>query len=136
MTIGTAFEFAFVAHRNQVDKGGAPYLLHVLRVALQMKSDEDFIVALLHDVVEDGNITLRDLNLEGELHDAVDALTRRPLENYDQYIDRVAANPIAVRVKLADLKDNSDISRIQNPTLYDMARWRKYQAAIVRLGAA
>lgn len=109
-----AIAVAVLAHAEQVDKAGEPYILHVLRVMLRMRTEEERIVAALHDVVEDTNWSLGDLHAQGfgeAVLDAVDALTRRDDEGYSDYIDRVALNPLATAVKLADLADNLDPSR-------------------------
>ena len=94
------------------------------------------ICAVLHDVVEDSEITFEDLRKEGfseEVLAALDCLTRRKGESYDMYIDRVLKNETACRVKLADLCDNMDLSRIKNPSEKDKARIKKYQKASERI---
>jgi len=109
-----AIVLACRAHRGQVDKAGKPYILHPLRVMLRLEDSAAQIVAVLHDVVEDTSVTLADLRAEGysgEICDAVDCLSRRPGEAYEVFISRAAANPLARRVKLADLEDNMDPRR-------------------------
>lgn len=134
MSIEDAINIAVRAHRFQVDKGGNPYILHPLRVMLRMSDDASMVAAVLHDVIEDGGLTLFDLEKFGpEVVAAVDALTRRSGETYDVYIGRISLNWIATRVKLADLEDNCDLSRIPEPTERDMERRKKYLAAIERL---
>ncbi|RTE02446.1 HD domain-containing protein [Paenibacillus whitsoniae] len=131
-----AILLAAKAHDGQEDKGGQPYILHPIRLASRAKSEEDAIVAVLHDVVEDSNITLFDLQKEGfspSVIDALDCLTRRADESYDAFIERVKLNPLATRVKLLDLEDNSDVNRIPNPTKQDYERIDKYKKAIAVL---
>src|SRR6266446_2551617 len=118
-TIEDAILIAAEAHRGQTDKAGAPYILHPLRVMLRLKSEAEMLTAALHDVVEDSNWTLEMLRARGfpeEVLAAVDCLTRRADETYDEFTERVKPNPLAVRVKLADLEDNMDQTRIANPS--------------------
>jgi (p)ppGpp synthase/HD superfamily hydrolase len=122
------------AHSGQFDKGGSPYILHPLRVMLFLDSDEDRIVGTLHDVLEDTSITLHYLENNGflgetKILEALDRITRKSNESYNDFILRVKENPIALRVKLADLRDNMNISRINNPTEKDFARIEKYKKA-------
>src|SRR5687768_5246030 len=127
-----AVALAVKAHAGQVDKAGAPYILHPLRVMLRFATDEERIVAVLHDIVEDCNLSLDDLRKQGfspEIIAALDCLTRRPEEPYDIFISRAAQNSSARRVKLADLEDNSDLSRLSSPTGEDHARVQKYDRA-------
>lgn len=136
MNLSRAIVIATEAHSGQVDKGGNPYILHPLRVMLSMTNDETRIAAVLHDVVEDTKITFNDLRREGfseEIIEAIDSVTKRKGETYDQQIQRAKLNPIGRSVKLGDLKDNSDISRIPNPTEVDINRTEKYKRAISEL---
>ena len=113
-TLEDAICLAAKSHRSQVDKAGEPYILHVLRVIVRQGDEPGRIVAALHDVVEDSVTSLSDLENAGysqEIRDAVDCMTRRAGESYDDMITRVAANPLARRVKLADLEDNLDPRR-------------------------
>ncbi|MGG1550284.1 GTP pyrophosphokinase [Paenibacillus ferrarius] len=131
-----AILLAAKAHDGQEDKGGQPYILHPIRLASRAKSEEDAIVAVLHDVVEDSNITLFDLQKEGfspSVIDALDCLTRRADESYEAFIQRIKLNPLATRVKMLDLEDNSDVNRIPNPTKQDYERIDKYKKAIAVL---
>lgn len=135
-TLERAVMLAAQAHAGQVDKGGAPYLLHPLRLMLAQHGDEARIAAVLHDVVEDSDLCLDDLRREGfseAVLDAVEALTRRPGESYPEFIARAARDPIARAVKRADLVDNLDLSRIPAPTDQDRARIARYQAALAQL---
>lgn len=125
-----AIQIATEAHDGQVDKGGAPYILHPLRVMLAMSTDEERIVAVLHDVMEDcpafGPERISQGGFSEAVVDALIALTRRPGETYADFIARVAHNPLATRVKIADMRDNMDLSRIPNPTDKDRKRTDKY----------
>ena len=115
-----ALALAVAAHRGQKDKHGEPYIWHPIRVALRLNSQEEQCAALLHDVVEDCGISLEDLAQEGfpsEVLDAVDHLTRREEETYEEFVRRCAGNPIARKVKLADLADNTDPARNPLPRL-------------------
>ncbi|GAA0742164.1 GTP pyrophosphokinase [Clostridium oceanicum] len=124
------------AHSGQIDKAGEAYILHPLRVMLSRKNETERICAVLHDVVEDTEITLDYLRNEGfseKVICALDALTRRNNENYDEFIDRVISNKIASHVKLADLCDNMDLSRIKKPNKNDLERVKKYSKAKNRI---
>jgi hypothetical protein len=136
-TLEHAIALAARAHAGQVDKAGAPYILHPLRMVLRLESEEERIVAALHDVVEDCGVTLADLRAEGfseAVVAAVESVTRRPDETYEDFVERAAANPIARRVKRADLEDNCDLSRLPNPTAADHERLAKYRRALQALG--
>jgi (p)ppGpp synthase/HD superfamily hydrolase len=132
-TLEKAIMIAAEAHAGQVDKAGAPYILHPLRLMLQMERTEDRIVAVLHDVVEDTDWTHERLRGEGftrDIIDAIDSVTWRKHEDYEDFIQRSIQNPIGRRVKLADLRDNCDLSRIANPKTKDFERVDKYRWAI------
>lgn len=127
------------AHQGQKDKAGQPYILHPLRVMFSVNGEIERICAVLHDVIEDTEVTLDDLRNEGfseEVLSALDALTKRDGENYDDFITRILPNPIACRVKLADLRDNMDLSRIKNPTEKDYQRIEKYRNAVEKIKKA
>lgn len=135
-TLERAIAIAATAHAGQVDKGGAPYILHPLKVMLRMNSLEERIVAVLHDVVEDCGISLDDLRKEGFSEDvlrAIESVTKVPGESYEDFVERAAQNPIGRVVKLADLEENSDLSRIASPSWEDLERVEKYRRAIGRL---
>jgi (p)ppGpp synthase/HD superfamily hydrolase len=132
-TLEQAIEIAAKAHAGQVDKAGAPYILHPLRMMLRVSTTEERIVAVLHDVVEDCGVKLEDLRLEGfpeVVVEAIDSVTRRSEESYEAFVRRAASHPIGRLVKLADLEDNSDLSRIANPSARDYKRIAKYRRAI------
>lgn len=124
-----ALGVAMKAHRGQLDKGGKPYIGHVMRVANGLEGKAE-IVALLHDVVEDSGVELADLAGFGlDVYLAVGALTKLPGEDYFDYLDRVKANDLALIVKLRDLADNRNESRIKSPSVADRARYLKYTFA-------
>ncbi|MFP3728100.1 GTP pyrophosphokinase [Priestia filamentosa] len=126
-----AIELAVHYHGGQTDKGGNPYILHPLAVMTRVKSIEEKIVAVLHDIVEDTPLTfdgLRDAGFPDVIIEAVDALTKRAKESYNRYIWRVKNNSLACAVKLADLSENMDLSRIPFPQEKDFLRIEKYAA--------
>lgn len=129
-----AMKFAYKAHLGQVDKAGVPYIFHPIHLAEQMKDEDTTVVALLHDVVEDTKYTLKDLKDMGFTEKQVDAvsfMTHDKKEPYLDYVKRVKMNPIAKAVKIADLKHNSDITRVKNPTSKDYERLeKKYKPAM------
>ena len=131
-----AIELAKQHHEGQTDKAGKPYIDHPLRVMNQVESEEEKIVAVLHDIVEDTNISLDDLRNEGfseKVVSAVECLTKQDGENYDSYIERISFNPLAVKIKLADLEDNSDLTRLPEVTDKDLERLEKYDKALEKL---
>jgi (p)ppGpp synthase/HD superfamily hydrolase len=135
-TLERAIAIAAEAHTGQTDKGDQPYILHPLRLMMQMRTDDQRRAAVLHDVVEDSDWTLDQLRSEGfsePVVQAVDALTKRDGEPYDAFARRAAADPIARVVKIADIRDNMDLSRIPNPTRKDHARLENYRRALVVL---
>lgn len=123
----------YEAHRDQTDKSGIPYVFHPIHVAEQMTDETTTVVALLHDVVEDTDYTLDDLRAMGFGEEAIDALallTHREHVPYLQYVSQIKDNRIARAVKLADLRHNSDTSRLVELDEKAMARLEKYKAAI------
>lgn len=131
-----AIGLALNAHTGQVDKGGNPYILHPLSVMMRVKNTNGKIVAVLHDVVEDCGVTVSDLQEAGfnsEIVDAVLALTRGENESYMEFVERCAQNNLASEVKIADILENMDLSRIPNPTETDTKRVEKYKKALERL---
>ena len=128
-----AMEICIKAHRDQKDKSGLPYILHPFHLAERMETEEEVCAALLHDVVEDTPWTLGRLRAEGfppKVVDAVFLLTHHPSIPYFEYVERIRTNPIARRVKLADLEHNSDLGRLDNPTEKDRERREKYLKAM------
>ncbi len=128
-----ALEIAQKAHEGQVDKAGRPYIEHPIHVAESMETEEEVCVALLHDVIEDTNLTLADIEKEGfpdEVIKALELLTHDDDVPYLDYVRAIAYNPIAKKVKLADLRHNSDLTRLPSITKRDEWRVEKYQQAI------
>ena len=121
------------AHKGQYDKAGVDYIEHLLFVASQVDTQEEKAVALLHDVLEDSPYTAEELILAGlpeTVVSAVQILTKKKGQVYQQYLELVKSSPIARRVKLADLKHNSDLSRLATVTEKDLERLEKYKKAI------
>ena len=135
-TLAKAIAIAAQAHVDQVDKAGQPYILHPLRMMQRLDHSDAQIVAILHDVVEDTPITLDDLQAAGfavAIIAAVEAVTRRAEESYEQFIERLQDNVLARQVKLADLEDNMDLTRIRTLTPADLARVERYHRAWIQL---
>lgn len=127
-----AMQIAIKVHSGQTDKGGNDYIYHPIRVSESCNSDEEKIVALLHDAIEDGDITADYLLMQGFPHDIVDAVlsvTRKKREDYFDFIQRCNANPIGRKVKLSDIKDNMGITRLKELTDNDIERLKKYHKA-------
>ena len=128
-----ALRICFEAHNNQADKSGLPYVFHPFHLAEQMEDENTTIVALLHDVVEDSEYTLEDLEDMGfnkEVLEAIKLLTHDKSVPYEDYIIKLKSNRIARIVKLADLNHNSDITRFKPVTKKDLRRLEKYKSAI------
>ena len=134
-----ALALCFRIHKDQRDKSGLPYVFHPFHLAEQMQDDEDAtVVALLHDVLEDSDCTLDDLRGMGfgeAVLRALSLLTHDPAVPYEDYVAGLKDDPIARRVKLADLRHNSDMSRFDTVTPRDAARAEKYKRAIEYLMA-
>ncbi|WP_174591151.1 GTP pyrophosphokinase [Methanocella conradii] len=131
-TLEKAIALAACAHAGQKDKAGAPYILHPIRVMSSVETETEKIVAILHDVVEDTPVDLpmlEKLGFSKEVLDALGCLTRRTCEPYEDFILRVKENPIAVKVKLADLNDNLDLKRYKDPSMVNMDRLKRYMRA-------
>jgi len=131
-----ALQIAVKAHRGQREGRGFPYVFHPIRVMLRMRTDEERIVALLHDVVEHTDWSFKDLRKEGfrgRIVRAVDHLTKRPGEDYDAYISRLRPHRLARSVKMADLRDNLDQCRGPHPTAKDRNRIARYEGALANL---
>jgi len=134
LTLERAIAIAAEAHAGQKDRAGAPYILHPIRLMIQMDSKDAMISSVLHDVVEDSAWTLDDLRIEGfsdEVLNAVDSLTHRDKEGEDywDYIQRAKSDPIAIKVKLADLEDNLNPDRLNEITEKDEKRFDRYRKA-------
>ena len=131
--IDIALAIAKKAHAGQVDKAGVDYIQHPLYVASQVKTEQEKAVALLHDVLEDSDITAADLlayGLSNEVVTAVQTLTKKKGQSYQDYLEKVKSNNLARVVKLADLKHNSDLSRLKTVSNTDYQRVKKYKNAI------
>ena len=136
MDLEGAIALAAKSHKGQRDKSGMPYILHPLRVMLKMSTETEMIVAVLHDVVEDSSLNLHDLASVGfseEILQAIDCLTWRKDESYDEFIGRAQANPLSRKVKIADLEDNMDLKRLGSLTEKDVERLKKYHRIWLRL---
>ena len=128
-----AFEISKTAHAGQTDKAGLDYILHPLQVAAEVTTDEEKAVALLHDIIEDTDVTASELLAKGlpdNVVEAVEALTKKHNQNYAAYLAGVKKNRLATAVKLVDLKHNSDLSRLEKITQKDRDRAEKYRKAI------
>ena len=127
-----AMIIAYEAHKNQVDKSGVPYIYHPIHVAEQMNTENECIIALLHDVVEDTNVTFKQLEevFSKEIIDILKLLTREENIEYDEYIKRIKNNSIACKVKIADLTHNLDKTRLDFVTEVDVKRNEKYKKAL------
>ena len=137
MNLERAIEIAVTAHKGQRDKAGQPYILHPLRVMFDLDSDDERIVGVLHDVIEDcEDWSFERLQREGfskPVIDAIESVTARHGESYDEFIQRAGANRLACSVKMADLRDNMRLDRIANPTKKDFDRIEKYKRALAAL---
>lgn len=128
-----ALILCFEAHRDQKDKSGMPYVFHPFHLAEQMETEETTIVALLHDVIEDTELTLDDLRKKGfseSVLEAIALMTHAPEVDYMDYVEKIKTNAIAKAVKLADLRHNSDLSRLDEVTEKALERQKKYLKAM------
>ena len=131
--VDLALSIARQAHEGQLDKAGVDYIEHPIYVASQVKSEKEKAVALLHDVLEDSPVSAEELLIAGlpeEVVTAVKVLTKKPMQDYQAYLETVKKNSLARVVKLADLKHNSDLSRLTSITEKDRERLKKYKNAI------
>ena len=128
-----ALKLCFEVHKEQIDKSGLPYVFHPFHLAEQMNDENSVIVALLHDVVEDSEKTFEELEAMGFKHEIIDALkllTHEEDVDYFEYVLKIKENELAKKVKLADLRHNSDTSRLDKITEKDSQRVHKYRKAI------
>lgn len=134
-SLNKALEIAIKAHTNQFDKAGEPYILHPLHLMMQCKDNTHRIVAVLHDVIEDSDVTLESLKyiFTNEIIFAVDVLTHRKDVPYFDYINEVKKNPIATKIKILDLQHNSELNRLKVVTDKDRDRVKKYNKAYCML---
>ena len=131
-----AITIAVEAHKNQTDRYQAPYIMHVMRVMMRGKTEEEKICGILHDVVEDTEWTFEDIKKEGftdAMIEALRCLTKGENEPYDDYISRVKTNKLAIAVKLNDLEDNMDVRRLPQMEPNDVDRFNKYLKAYQQL---
>jgi (p)ppGpp synthase/HD superfamily hydrolase len=134
--IEKSLAIALEAHTGQVDKASRPYILHPIRVMSKMNNEIEMSVAILHDVIEDSSLTLEMLKDKGISKEAIEALqhlTKKPNEPYDDFIERVMKNELAVKVKIEDIKDNMNMSRLKTITEKDIQRVHKYHRALRKL---
>lgn len=139
--LAKAIRIAASAHENQTDKGGNAYILHPIRIMQRLRStDEELMqIAILHDVAEDTEWTLEQLELEGfsqRVIAALELLSHRKEDTYEAYIKKISSNIDAIRVKIEDLRDNSDITRLKGLRKKDFERIEKYNRAFVFLTEA
>ncbi|WP_142557937.1 HD domain-containing protein [Streptococcus mitis] len=131
--VDLALSIARKAHEGQLDKAGVDYIEHPIYVASQVDTEEEKAVALLHDVIEDSPVSAEELlqaGLPETVVTAVQVLTKKKEQDYQTYLETVKKNPLARVVKLADLKHNSDLSRLSSITEKDRERLKKYKKAI------
>jgi (p)ppGpp synthase/HD superfamily hydrolase len=129
--IGNAIKIAVNAHYGQLDKGGKPYILHPLKVMHYLKTDDEELmcIAVLHDVIEDTKVTYHDLESIGmseRVIKAVKVLTKQPGQTFDEYKELIKTNRDAIKVKMCDLRHNSDLRRLKGVTEKDIERMEKY----------
>jgi (p)ppGpp synthase/HD superfamily hydrolase len=131
-TLERAIEIAVKAHKDQKDKSGQPYILHPLRVMQKGTTDVEKICGVLHDLIEDTSWTFEDLQKEGFAPEVIEVLrlvTKEQDEDYSSFTERISTNPVAVKVKLNDLADNLDVTRLDYITPKDLNRLNKYLTA-------
>ena len=131
--VDLALSIARKAHEGQLDKAGVDYIEHPIYVASQVDTEEEKAVALLHDVIEDSPVSAEELlqaGLPETVVTAVQILTKKKEQDYQTYLETVKKNPLVRVVKLADLKHNSDLSRLSSITEKDKERLKKYKKAI------
>ena len=133
MKLIKAFLLCMAKHWEQRDKAGKRYIWHPIHVMLKVKGYNEKIVALLHDVVEDTDVTildLKNLKFSKEVIEAVDVISKKKDQEYFSYLELVKNNNIAKKVKIADLKHNSDLKRLRSITQKDIGRAIKYKKAL------
>jgi len=136
--LGEMIALVSTAFANKTDKAGKPYILHCLRVMNNLHSDDEELnmIAVGHDLIEDTGMSIWDLKMKGfskRVCDGIEILTHDKSMPYDDYIKRIAFNPDAVKVKLADLKDNSDITRLKGLSKKDFDRIERYHRSYIYL---
>lgn len=139
--LGMAVQMAASFHLGQFDKGGQPYILHCLKVMHYVKSEDPLVkaAAVMHDIVEDTDVTLEQLKIMGFdplVIDIVDRMTKKPGQTPEEYLQGLMQSPQATLVKLADLRHNTDVRRLKGLTDKDLLRMRKYHTMWVSLNKA
>lgn len=128
-----AISIAVNVHSGVTDKGGSPYILHPLRLMLKFSKEDEMIVAVLHDVIEDTDIAITDfidLGFSDSVINALQFLSKNSSETYQEYIEKISINELARKIKIEDLKDNMDLSRLSEITPKDLERIIKYHQAL------
>ena len=131
--IDKAIKVACNAHAGQMDKAGKPYILHPLRLMMKFNNAQEQVVAVLHDVVEDSDMTLESLASAGFselIVDALDCLSKRGGEDYEDFIKRISPNELARKIKIEDIKDNLDLTRMESINSVDLVRVLKYHESL------
>ena len=136
-----AMRIAYIAHKDQVDKSGMPYIFHPYHLAEQMRDEASVCVALLHDVIEDTDFTyddLRELGISESVIGSIKLLTHNKSTAYTDYIQSIkdSGDEIAIKVKLADLRHNSDITRLELIEEKAIESSNRYKDAIRQLNSA
>lgn len=137
-TLETCEFIARIAHKEQIDKSGTPYIEHPLTVAKGVQTEDEKCVALLHDVLEDSNFTVEDLRtakIPEQVIEAVETLTHKDGVSYEDYISNIKNNELARQVKMSDLKHNMDLTRLSDVTEKDLKRKEKYERAYAELAS-
>ena len=132
----TAIRLAAKVHKGQTDRFGKPYILHVMRVMMKGHDFDEQVLGALHDVLERSELTLDEIEKKGfspRVVKALEVITRRAEETYEQYIDRVVENTLAIHVKLNDLADKMDLLHVEQLDDSDMKRYNKQLAAYHRM---
>jgi (p)ppGpp synthase/HD superfamily hydrolase len=136
MNLDNIIKLAVDAHLGQRDKANLPYILHPLRLMMKFELYEEMATAILHDVIEDTSVTSEELEKQGiskEILDAVNCLTKKDGEDYQDFIQRISQNSLATKVKIEDIKDNLDLLRLKTLTDDDLLRAKKYHQAVNQL---
>lgn len=128
-----AIKLMFDKQKNEIDKGGMPYVFHPFHLAEQMESEDEVVVALLHDIIEDTDVTIKELTKMGftkQETDAISIMTHNKNDSYEKYIKKISTNKLATKVKIADLKHNLDITRLNEIKTKDLEKIEKYKKSL------
>lgn len=139
LTLQKAIAVAVVAHGGQEDKGGNAYIRHPLRVMEKLDTEDEMVCGIMHDVVEDTDITLNDLEVLGFTMSqikVINALSKVKGQPHEEYISEIEKSPLATKIKILDMKDNTQLHRLKNITLTekDQKRYQRYIHDLHRLG--